>query len=44
MLQDPEMYPEPAEFIPERFLEDDGQTFRTDVRDPFMVAFGFGRR
>src|ERR1700748_3180133 len=53
-LHDPEDYPEPMEFRPERFLEvrEDGTrkdsensfVLRKDVPDPRTVAFGFGRR
>ncbi|KAI9058748.1 cytochrome P450 [Trametes sanguinea] len=42
ILHDPEVYPEPDIFRPERFLRD-GQ-LRSDVLDPARVAFGFGRR
>ncbi|TCD61264.1 hypothetical protein EIP91_008697 [Steccherinum ochraceum] len=43
MLKNPEEYPDPDDFIPERFINDKGE-FRTDVRDPLTMAFGFGRR
>ena len=43
ILRDPEVYPQPEEFIPERFLDSTGNL---DVRgrDPAHVVFGFGRR
>ena len=43
MLQDEEIFPNPKEFKPERFLKKDGAS--TDVPDPGVFAtFGFGRR
>jgi hypothetical protein len=42
MLHNPEMYPEPETFSPERFLKD-GKVDRS-ILDPADVAFGFGRR
>ena len=42
MLHDPEMYPDPETFNPERFLKDG--VLATDVMDPSTVVFGFGRR
>nr|VWO99284.1 Uncharacterized protein [Ganoderma boninense] len=43
LLHDPEVYPQPDDFIPERFLDAEG---KLDVqgRDPTHVMFGFGRR
>jgi hypothetical protein len=41
MLHDEIEYPEPFEFLPERWILEDGQK---QPRDPTKVAFGFGRR
>ncbi|KAF9237534.1 cytochrome P450, partial [Melanogaster broomeanus] len=41
MLQDPNVYPEPMKFKPERFLPLDG---KQPENDPYNVCFGFGRR
>ncbi|KAF9002579.1 cytochrome P450 [Cyathus striatus] len=43
ILRDPEAYPEPEKFKPERFLTEDGKLDK-NVRDPALAAFGFGRR
>ncbi|PPR03920.1 hypothetical protein CVT24_008105 [Panaeolus cyanescens] len=44
ILHNPETYPNPEEFIPERFLDlKDGQ-LNPDVRDPGCATFGYGRR
>ncbi|KAI0698605.1 CyP450 monooxygenase [Cytidiella melzeri] len=42
MLHDPQEYPEPESFNPERFMKDGA--VNTEVRDPSTLAFGFGRR
>ncbi|OCH88112.1 cytochrome P450 [Obba rivulosa] len=42
ILHDPEEYPEPEEFKPERFLKN-GQ-LNPAIRDPAVAAFGAGRR
>ena len=41
ILHDPELYPDPEAFRPERFLDEDG-TFRDDP--VLSLAFGAGRR
>ncbi|KLO17440.1 cytochrome P450 [Schizopora paradoxa] len=41
MLYDPEEYPNPEVFRPERFIPTSGKRME---RDPTKVAFGFGRR
>lgn len=45
MLHDPEVFPEPERFMPERYLKEDG-TLRELERheDPSIIGFGFGRR
>ncbi|KAI0819582.1 CyP450 monooxygenase [Trametes gibbosa] len=40
--RDPNYYPEPETFNPERFLKD-GKCY-SGTRDPYLYAFGFGRR
>lgn len=42
MLRDPEEYPEPDKFLPERFIQDG--KINPGVLDPSKIAFGFGRR
>ncbi|KAH9476870.1 Tryptamine 4-monooxygenase [Psilocybe cubensis] len=43
VLNDPEVYPDPSVFRPERYLGPDGKPDNT-VRDPRKAAFGYGRR
>ncbi|KAF8910209.1 cytochrome P450 [Gymnopilus junonius] len=43
MLHNEDDYPDPSSFKPERFLTKDGKLNPT-VRDPGLMAFGFGRR
>ncbi|CAL1701205.1 unnamed protein product [Somion occarium] len=42
MLHDPDDYPEPERFVPERFMKDG--RLDPNVRSPLSIAFGFGRR
>ncbi|EIN05557.1 cytochrome P450 [Punctularia strigosozonata HHB-11173 SS5] len=42
IMHDPEVYPEPHSFKPERFLK--AGRINPEVRDPTVAAFGFGRR
>ncbi|KAL7280097.1 hypothetical protein ACG7TL_006512 [Trametes sanguinea] len=41
-MHDPDIYPEPNKFIPERFIKDGKMD--PDVLDPASLVFGFGRR
>lgn len=43
MLHDERVFYAPDEFIPERWLNEDG-TLNQDMRDSELPAFGFGRR
>ncbi|KAF9054723.1 cytochrome P450 [Panaeolus papilionaceus] len=43
ILHDPDVYENPDDFVPERFLTSDGQLDHS-VRHPSVAAFGFGRR
>ncbi|OCH91450.1 cytochrome P450 [Obba rivulosa] len=42
ILHDPDEYPDPEKFRPERFLKNG--KLNDEVRDPAIVAFGLGRR
>ncbi|EAU89619.2 cytochrome P450 [Coprinopsis cinerea okayama7 len=42
VLHDPDVYPEPHRFDPERFLKDG--KINPEVRDPDVAVFGYGRR
>ncbi|KAJ2936604.1 hypothetical protein H1R20_g494, partial [Candolleomyces eurysporus] len=42
ILHDPELYPDPYKFDPERFIKDG--KINKEVANPYSAAFGFGRR
>ena len=42
ILNDPQVYPAPDKFVPERFLKDG--KLNTEIRDPAAYVFGFGPR
>jgi cytochrome P450 len=42
MLRDESIYPHPETFNPDRFMRDG--KLNSDVRDPSLIVFGFGRR
>ncbi|KAH9889950.1 cytochrome P450 [Cubamyces lactineus] len=42
VMRDPNIYPEPERFIPERFIRDG--KLDPDILDPAKFVFGFGRR
>lgn len=44
MLNDENVYPEPFQFKPERFLTADGLEMNKSVKDPGDIIWGFGRR
>ena len=43
MLHDPDVYPNPSLFFPERFLDGEGK-IDPQIRRPDSIVFGFGRR
>ncbi|KAH9889917.1 cytochrome P450 [Cubamyces lactineus] len=43
VAHDPDIFPEPHRFYPERFIRD-GKLDFTNAPDPLPLAFGFGRR
>ena len=43
MMHDPSVFDQPFDFIPERYLTDDGK-INMSIPDADMAAFGHGRR
>ena len=43
LSRDPEMYPDPEPFMPERFINSEG-LLDVGLGDPAEYVFGFGRR
>lgn len=41
---DPEIYPDPTAFEPERFVNEEGQLIGTPYSERGHHAYGFGRR
>ncbi|KAI0782100.1 cytochrome P450 monooxygenase [Abortiporus biennis] len=44
MTQDSNLYPDPEEFIPERFYETESADSQLDLKNPYNLIFGIGRR
>ena len=44
MLHDPERYPQPEAFDPDRFMKGGQLHLHEKGGDPASIAFGFGRR
>jgi len=45
ILHDESVYPDPFEFRPDRYLDEDGKLKQLGkAEDPATAAFGFGRR
>lgn len=45
LLHDEKIYPQPFEFLPERYLDGKGSLKTLNrFEDPSIIAFGFGRR